>query len=283
MGHMVKPQIRIIKMISANYLTIDMLRCKAPSIFTQESAQRTSDKYQHISTLQVVESLMSEGFYPTMAGQSNCRLPEKKAFTKHMIRFRHVDARPSFTQLFPELVLVNSHDGLSSYRLNAGVFRLVCTNGLVAGHSYDEMRIRHQGDIIGNVIEGTYKIIENSQLMIESAEKMNSIRLDMQEKQLFAEAAHILRFDGSDAGEGVSPEKLLAPRRRQEAGSDDLFTVFNVVQENIIKGGVSGFTRDLRGYPKRIRTREVKGIDQSVKLNKALWTLAEKMMALKGM
>ncbi|KTD70357.1 hypothetical protein Lsan_0039 [Legionella santicrucis] len=269
-------------MLHTNYLTIDMLRRKAPSIFTQESAEHTSDKYQHISTINVIEGLMQEGFYPTWAHQSNCRMETKKAFTKHMIRFRHRDTKPSFTQLFPELVLVNSHNGLSSYRLNAGVFRLVCSNGLVAGHSYDELRVRHQGDIVGNIIEGTYKIIEDSQLMIESSHKMASVTLDQQEKQLFANAAHTLRFEDSEIGGDIASSKLLAPRRREEANANDLFTVFNIVQENVIKGGVSGYSKDSHGYPKRFRTRQVTGIDQSIKLNKALWTLAEKMMELKG-
>lgn len=265
----------------SNFLTVDDLYRKAPSIFTLESAERTSDKYQHISTLSVIDGLMSEGFYPTWVSQSNCRLEVKKAYTKHMIRFRHRDTKPSFTQLFPELILVNSHDGLSSYRLNAGVFRLVCSNGLVAGHTYEEMRVRHQGDIVGNVIEGSYKIIENSNLMVESAQKMASIRLDEQEKQLFAEAAHTLRFEDSEVGDAIKPMKLLAPRRREEVNANDLFTVFNVVQENAVKGGIAGLTRDSHGYIKRIRTREVKGIDQNIKLNKSLWTLAEKMFELK--
>lgn len=265
----------------SNFITIDTLRSKAPSIFTQDSAENTSAKYQHISTIQVVEGLMQEGFLPTWVGQSNCRLETKRPFTKHMIRFRHRDVKPSFSALFPELVLVNSHDGLSSYRLNAGLFRLVCSNGLVAGHSYDEIRVRHQGDVVGNVIEGTYKIIENTQLMIESAQQMSSINLDVQEKQFFAEAAHELRFEDSTTGKIIGADKLLQPRRREEANTNDLFSVFNIVQENTIKGGLMGYTRD-RGRLKRTRTREVKSIEQNIKLNKALWTLSEKMMQLKN-
>ncbi|QDQ41114.1 DUF945 domain-containing protein [Legionella geestiana] len=269
-------------MINTNFLTVDALRRKAPSIFTQQSSDNTSDKYQHISTISIVEGLMKEGFYPTWAHQSNSRLETKRAYTKHMFRFRHQDTKPSFTELFPEIVLVNSHDGLSSYRLNAGVFRLVCSNGLVAGHSYEEMRVRHQGDILGNIIEGTYKIIEDSRLMIEASNNMASINLDRQEQLAFAEAAHSLRFDDSETGQQIEPLKLLAPRRRQDANTNDLFTVFNVVQENVIRGRIPGYARDSHGYLRRIRTREVKGIDQNIKLNKALWTLAEKMMNIKN-
>ena len=80
----------------------------------------------------------------------------------------------------------------------------------------------------------------------------------------------------------IEPQKLLSPRRSSEVNKDDLFTVFNIVQENVIKGGVRGYGRDRQGHPKRIRTREIKSIDQATSLNKALWTMSEKMMQLKG-
>jgi len=145
-----------------NTLNLETLQQKAPSIFSVESAARTSNKYQHISTIQIIERLIKEGFMPTSARQSSCRLADKRNHAKHVIRFRHENARPTESGLFPKLVLVNSHDGLSSYRLMAGLYRLICSNGLVAGKDYEEVRVRHQGDIIGDVIEGTYEIIDTS-------------------------------------------------------------------------------------------------------------------------
>jgi hypothetical protein len=199
-----------------------------------------------------------------------------------MLRFRHVNARPTPSGLYPEIVLINSHDGLSSYRLMAGVYRMVCSNGLVAGNSYDEIRVRHQGDVVGEVIEGTYEVIKTANRVIESAEKMASIQLNPMEKKIFSEAAHLIRFDNSEIGNQVEPLKLISPRRASEVQKNDLFTVFNIVQENIIKGGVSGYGRNARGRMKRISTRAVTSIDQNTLLNRSLWTLAEKMMQLRG-
>ncbi len=265
-----------------NRLTLEDLQRKAPSIFTEGRAERTSEKYQPISTTKVIEGLMNEGFMPTWAGQSQCRLTTKKAYTKHMLRFRHVNAHPTASGLFPELVLINSHDGLSSYRLMAGVYRLVCSNGLVAGKNYAEIRIRHQGDILSNVIEGSYQVIEDSKKMIESADKMTSLNLSNPEKKIFAEAAHAIRFENSPMSDAIEPLNLLNPRRTQEMRQDDLFTIFNVVQENIIKGGVRGYGKDANGRNKRVRSRAIISIDQNTALNRALWTLAEKMLELKG-
>lgn len=266
-----------------NTISLETLKSTVPCIFTDEGATRTSAKYQHISTAKVITGLMAEGFMPTWATQCKSRIAVKKAYTKHMLRFRHIDARPTASGLYPEIVLINSHDGLSSYRLMAGVFRMVCANGLVAGTSYNEIRVRHQGDIVGEVIEGTYSVIEESKKMIESAGDMSSIILSASEKGIFADAAHTIRVGNSPIGEGFDSNKLLSPRRFDEINKNDLFTVFNVVQENLIKGGLRGYAKDKNGrITKRISTRAISGIDQSTALNRALWTLTEKMMQLRG-
>ncbi|CAN5362753.1 DUF932 domain-containing protein [soil metagenome] len=263
-------------------LSLETIKKVAPSVFTEEGATHTSEKYQHISTEKVVKALMAEGFVPTMATQSSARLEGKEAYTKHMLRFRRVDARPTMSGLFPEIVLINSHDCLSSYRLMAGIYRLICSNGLTAGKMYNEIRVRHQGDILGKVIEGTYEVVENSKKMLDAAERMRAVELSYSEKKIFAESAHAIRFENSPLSEAIKPVKLLLPRQSAEFNKDDLFTVFNVVQENIIKGGLHGHAKDANGHYKRVSTRAVKSIDQNTSLNRALWTLSEKMMQLKG-
>lgn len=261
----------------------DQMRKMAPSIFTIGGSSKTSDKYVHIPTLQVVNGLMKEGFMPVKAMQSNSRSQERRMHTKHMIRFRHINAKQNEHGLFPELVLVNSHDGLSSYRLMAGIYRIVCTNGLIAGKTYEEVRVRHQGDVVHNVIEGSYQVMEASKNLLEHADQMSGIILDTREKMLFAEAAHAIKFDtNEEQGKAIEPAALLRPRRYQEANKSDLFTVFNIAQENIIKGGISGYMKDKNNRFKRTSTREVKSIDQNTALNRALWTLAERMAELKG-
>lgn len=264
-----------------NVLNLETLKQNAPSIFSEDKYQHMSKKYQYISTIKIVEGLMDEGFMPTKAQQSLCRTENKKAHTKHMIRFRHKDVQPTEQGLFPELVLINSHDGSSSYRLLSGIYRFICSNGLIAGNTYNEIRVRHQGNIMGQVIEGTYEVIENSNKMLHVAKEMESIKLDAKEMNFYAEAAHNIRFEDPESSKGIDPTRLLSPRRSSERNKNDLFTVFNVVQENIIKGGIRGYKLDRSGYRKLTTTRAIKGIDQDTYLNRALWTLTEKMMQLK--
>lgn len=263
-----------------NVLNLETLKKNAPSIFS-DKYEHMSKIYQYISTIKIVEGLMAEGFMPTKAQQSLCRLENKKAHTKHLIRFRHKDTQPTELGLYPEIVLINSHDGSSSYRLLSGLYRFVCCNGLVAGNTYNEIRVLHKGNIMGQVIEGTYEVIENSNKMLQAAKEMEYIKLDAREMNIFAEAAHNIRFEDPESSKGIDPSRLLLPRRSSERNKSDLFTVFNVVQENIIKGGIRGYKLDKNGYRKLTTTRAIKGIDQDTYLNRALWTLTEKMMQLK--
>jgi len=133
------------------------------------------------------------------------------------------------------------------------------------------------------VIEGSHVVLDESTRALEAADAWAGVTLGREEQSAFAEAAHVLRF-GDAAGEAdtpIRPAQLLEPRRSTDR-ADDLWTVFNRLQENSIRGGLSAWGRDPNGRPRRVTSREVTGIDQDVRLNRALWTLGERMAALKG-
>jgi hypothetical protein len=268
-----------------NFAVLDKaaLQKFAPSIFAEGGSHRTSDKYQHISTIEVIDALACEGFMPVKATQSRSRIEEKKGYAKHCVRFRHVDTMPTVGGgLFPELILTNSHDGLSSYKLQSGLFRLVCTNGMVSGEMHKQVRVRHQGDIVGQVIDGTYEVMSEASGLLEQAEEMGALILDPEEKQIFSEAVHQLYFgeEESNLKTAITADQFLKVRRSADR-PDNLFTVFNRAQENVIRGGLSGYYRDEKRQYKRTTTRAVNSIDKNNSLNQALWTLAEKMAELK--
>ncbi len=276
--------------IAAAPINEDYLREHVPSIFSNDVSEKVSSRYTQVSTWQVLQALNKEGYIPVKAMQCRSRLPSKRDHTKHMIRFRHADSIADSSGLFPELVLVNSHDGLSSYRLMAGLYRMVCSNGMIAGDTYAEIKVRHQGDIVGQIIEGTYSVVDDGQKMLSVAHEMESINLNNDEKHLFARALHQVRFpnegqkdkDGVIQLSGIEPMKLLQPKRWNERDKNDLWTVFNAGQENILKGGVRGMVRDANNRLRQVTTRAVNSIDKNTTLNRALWTLAEEMKRLKS-
>lgn len=263
-------------------LSLEQVRKHAPSAFAEQAHESRSSRYAYIPTSVVIEGMMKEGFEPTFAAQSRCRDESKEDYTKHLIRFRQAGAVPALDGLYPEIVLVNSHDGTSAYQLFSGVFRLVCLNGLMTGTTYESLRVPHKGNVIDQVIEGSFTVIQDAKRAIGQAGEMGTIQLTRPEQMAFAETVHELRFEGSEVGRAITPAQMLAPRRYGDQ-KDDLFTVMNRLQESTIRGGLRGWTQQAERTvrPRRVTTRPVQAIAQSTSLNRALWTLAERMQQLK--
>lgn len=260
---------------SRNPLSNEQIARVAPSVFATEAHESRSDAYQFIPTANVLDALRSEGFQPYAVAQTRTRVAGKADFTKHMLRLRrgsdmHVEKREEL----PEIVLTNSHDGTSSYELQLGYYRLVCSNGLISFCETNGMRVRHSGDVVGEVIEGCTRILDDIQLTDQRVDAYKAIGLNRDEQVAFAEQAVALRWDDKAP---VAASSLLHGRRIGDMKSD-LWTTFNVVQENLVRGGLHG--RGATG--RRMTTRPVQGVNENVRLNKALWALTERMAALKA-
>lgn len=201
-----------------------------------------------------------------------------------MIRFQHPDFgnRTTLQGASPEVVLLNSHDGTSSYRMLSGVFRSICTNSMIVmQEGATDIRVPHKGDILGKVIEGSFEVIGESKNTLERVEDWQGVTLGRDAQMILAEAAHVLRF-GDAAGEVKTPieaAQLLAPRRAADR-DDNLWLTHNRIQENVIRGGLHGVERTAEGRRRNVTTREVRNIDGDVKLNRAMWLLSHKMAEL---
>lgn len=267
-------------------MTEDEMRKVAPSIFAVNAHESRSERFKPIPTIEILRALTKEGFVPVGAKQSRSRIEGKADYTKHLIRMRRIDDGKTYSvgDNVCEILLKNANDGTSAYELMAGLFRIRCLNSLVAHvGTLEAIKVRHSGDVAGKVIEGTYTVLGEAEKTLAAPQDWSGITLNNEEQVIFANAAHMLRFGDSD-GETITPikpEQLLIPRRVADR-ANDLWTTFNCVQENAIKGGLRGVSRDEFGRPRRVKSRAVNGIDQDIKLNKALWTLSQKMAELKA-
>jgi len=252
-------------------VTEEAMRFFAPSIFATESYKTCSDKYRFISTLDVIAALQDEGYNVHMVGQTTPRIKDKTNFARHIIRFRKDTGLPS--DVMNEIVLRNSADKSSSAQLMAGVFRMVCANGCIAGDITQDIRIRHSGNNIGDYIDGAYEIINQFERVNESREKMQQTVLTYEQYVQLADDAIKIRWPKEEQ-EHVTADVLLRPRRHEDQKTD-LFSVFNVIQENLVRGGQTGYTNK-KQYRK---VRALTGIDELIKVNKGLWTLADALAA----
>lgn len=261
---------------SGSPLSNDQIARYAPSVLAAEAHSSRGERYAFIPTINVVEGMRNEGFLPYEVKQTRVRDQSKREFTKHMVRFRQADQiGAKVGEEVPEIVLLNSHDGTSSYQLMAGFFRMVCSNGLIAGSVSNDIRIRHSGNVVSDVVEGATRVLEDIQIAAGSIEEFKAITLNRDEQIAYANAALQLRYD-----DGKSPIEAgaLLTARRWEDRKDDLWTTFNRVQESVIQGGVRG--RNANG--RRMSTRAVAGVNENVRLNRALWTLTDQLAKLKS-
>jgi hypothetical protein len=268
---------------SATGFDLDQAIAFAPTLGAMDAHHSRSDRYAMVPTKPILQGLFREGFQLHSISKATVRRPDRKGFEKHMLRLRHRDATALKTVggTINEIIVVNSHDGSTCFDMRAGMFRFVCSNGMIVGDDIARVKIKHHGDIIGDVIEGAYRVVKDFEKVTESRERMMSIMLHKDEKEALATAAIPLRFDVDDVADaGIEARQLLIPRRYED-NRNDLWTTFNVIQENCIKGGQSGRIRGTNGRMRRMSTREVTGIDQNVKVNQGLHILASRMADLK--
>lgn len=250
----------------------------APSVFAEGAHDSRSQRYTHIPTRDVLMALDKEGFVPYSVMQGGSKDEGKRGFTKHLLRFRHASLGAALGAQHHEVCLLNSHDGTSAYKLFSGVFRMVCSNGLVVSEGeIEEVRVPHKGDVVGQVVDGFFRVLGSTNMLTERVREFESVQLTRGQRQAFAAAALSAKYDDESP---ITIEQVLSPRRREDA-APTLWNTFNVLQENLVRGGLHYNQRDDRGRVVAHRqTRPVQGIDGNTALNRALWTLTSKMSEL---
>jgi len=246
---------------------LDTVKQICPAIFATEPFSECSDKYRFISTAEVLHALDAEGFKPFMVGQSTPRRSEKNGFAKHTVRLRRQQDQQS-DGTYNEIVITNSSDRSTSAILMGGVFRMVCMNGLIAGNISQEVRIKHVGHDIGDFIEGAFTIVSQFDKINENKELMQNSFSSVEAYRDFATKALALRWPNPEA-QPIDAAWLLNTRRMTDL-KDDLWTKFNIIQENLLQGQRY---QDYETNKKRT-VRKVTSVDQVTKLNRGLWDLA---------
>ena len=259
----------------------DTLRSFAPSIFAGAAHSRTSRRYSFLPTSSILKGMAEEGWLPVSAQEQVVRSDSRKGFQKHMVRFAHRDDLQKCSGERAEIVVINSHDRSSGYQIHAAIFRFVCCNGIVVSDAtFSRISIPHIGFSADKVVAASVELAAHVPSLMDGISRMKSLTLTEGEQVAFAEAATIARF-GDIVSAPIRPITLLQPRRAEDSGRD-LWTTFNTVQENAVKGGQKDCGKRKADGSQMPRTRAVKGIDGNVRLNKALWHLAERLAELKA-
>jgi hypothetical protein len=247
-------------------ITLEDLQTQTPAAFAQGAAADRGPAYSFISTAELVRALLEAGFVLSAARQAGTRRRDPQ-FARHIVRLRQVRESVTLVDAIPEIVLINSHDGTSSYTMHAGLFRPVCCNGLlmrIANMGF--IRLTHRNIWVGDVVQSALEMAGRFANMRVICEAMAARQLSPGERQDFAARALQLRYEDRAP---IEPDRLLGVRRQADEGSD-LWRVYNRVQENLLRGGLPGRSQSGR----RVSTRAICAIRQDVRINLALWNQA---------
>lgn len=258
-------------------LTNEQLRAKAPSLFQDQPYHEVSSKYHFIPTIEIIEQLRAENWYPVSVNQSGVRDLSKNGFQQHYVRFQHFSDLINPNANVVELLLFNSHDRSMSFSISAGVYRYICSNGLIIADSvFEAYKIKHLGERENDVINAVANITAIKPKLLSKISKFESITLNQNEKESFLQSAIPLRFD--EHLELDNPNELLKPLRNEDK-KDDLYTVLNVLQENFLSSKVSGYNKETN---RRFTSKQITSISKDVEINKGLWDIAERIASIKN-
>ena len=273
--------------LATSFLSNDDIRRICPmALHTTPTNPGVSDKYIQANTMTVVEDLAKLGWFPVQAKQ--CRNKKNSAGIRsfHMLAFQNPDVKITKTldngekivDTYPRIILTNSHDGFNSFKFMVGLFRLVCSNGLVVcNNQMVDMSIRHINYDFEELRRIVASAIEQVPGIVNTMNEMRTIMLtDEQKTALATEVVKIRKGVEDDENYIVDAEvveDILTPVRNEDNGND-LWTIFNICQEKMIKGGF-GF----RGATNKLRKqRGITSIKKDMDFNQRLWQTASQYL-----
>lgn len=273
--------------LSNSFLSMDEVRALCPYAFKEEPTNpNVSKKYIQANTATVLDDLSKLGWYPVQAKQCRNKKGSKGIRSFHMIALQNPnikilkpDGEGNLTvDAYPRIILTNSHDSFNSFKFMLGLYRVVCSNGIViATDEMVNMSIRHINYTFEGLREIVNKAIENVPNIINTMNEMkNTILSEDDKKELAAEAIRVRKEATESTKFDINEETImdiLNPTREEDKG-DDLWTVFNVCQEKIIKGGYS----DISKNGKSRKQRPITSIKKDVDFNQKLWAIATRYM-----
>lgn len=248
------------------------IKNRAKSIFTTQGAPGTSEKYAHISTEKIIDDMELLGWGVVDAKEVKARKADTMGFQKHLVVFRNNDIQITSEDgdtIFPQILLTNSHDGKNAFTFTAGLFRMVCENGLVIStQEFENMKIRHYGYSFEELQSTIKSMVEKLPLTVESLNRFRAIELSQEQCLDFAQKAVAARFDNEIDNIQIDLQDLLTPTRPEDKGTD-LWSVYNVIQEKLVHGMFN------YKYGVKVRkARKIKNFKQDIVLNEKLYDLA---------
>ena len=285
----------------AKALPISEVIENCPAVMTDIRSPETSNRYGLVNTIEAMNVLSDYGYRPTRAIQQPNRIEGREKYNKHLIAFSHKDElAKTDLESRTEVLLYNSHDGRSSLKLFAGVFRFVCDNGMIAGEGFKNV-MRHSHTTANNFEKLLTKTLDGLPQVTDQVEKLSKTELNVKQILDLAEQAAKLRwkeapdclksfsFDHKEPQTGLyyteeTIHELARPSRYEDTGRN-AWKAFNRIQESILKGGVNivSITNkhlDAKNWNgKRRKAKGITALSENIRINQSLWDMTHELVA----
>jgi len=265
-------------------LTTERIQQLSPAVFATTKHDRLTDRYVALHTSDLIPVMQDYGYSPVQAAQKKSRKAGAE-HSAHMIAFaRTIDTDFAQGDVRPEIILYNSHDGSSSVKLFAGAFRFICSNGIVAGDGFQN-RMYHNTSAMSGFEDMLRSTVANLPAMMERINLLKSVQLSSATAYEMAKRSVATRWDMFDAQKkGVfAIDKTITDVltvNRNEDNMMDAFTVFNRIQESVIRG--KAFVKSITEatpYGSIRKARPINSVKENIRINGELWNIAEELTA----
>ncbi len=280
---------------SNDFLTSDQIRARAPAVYAHDYAEDLSNKYGNFNSANAIEVMNDYGYGVTQAAQVKGRTEKTNIYGQHLMAFAKRHEINAFSEQQPEIIFYNSHDGKSSMKLFAGIYRFVCSNGIIAGEGFDQRMVHYKSnlDSFEDLLTHTTAKLEG---VTDFTRKLQRIIPDQKTINRFVIQALSTRYDYFASHYATMPpiESLVTNMfdsravkqalqvTRAEDMADDAWTIFNRVQETVLRGGFDVLGPRKRHTKRYIGYKQAKAINsvkENVTINRKLWDIAEETLA----
>lgn len=269
---------------SNSILSMEEIIARAPAAFATSKASHLTDRYAALHTSDIIPVMADHGYFPVQAAQTRARKGSDGDHRHHLLSFAKIDDLPRSDR--PEITLFNSHDGSGAVRLFAGIYRMICSNGIVIGDG-SSTRVYHTERQLNGFEDMLRQTIQNVPKVLETMERMKSVQLSIRHAELMADKALSLRWKPLEPmpGEerrgngvyytGATIDDVVRARREEDAGVD-AYRLFNRIQENVLRG--NAFVRSITTkHPEGVtrKARPISSVKEHTTINEKLWNIVE--------
>lgn len=195
--------------------------------------EQVSERFAVIQPASVGAALAEQGFELSSLITGKGRHEDKKDFQRTIARYRSKHAF-EIEGLSLDIIYISKHLGRGCDELRLGLYRGVCANQWAMGTLFNMVRFRHTGNPLADIQDAIAAVLSQRGQLIDTIKKMQGITLKVDQIDALCKKYADIRLESVPGAKNVNYRSLATVRRADDAKLD-LFTVANVLQENIVR------------------------------------------------